>query len=72
MGVQTGFCEGGRKKSCPLTRVSVKRASTVLLLSSSLLLLAINSPWSSDAPRQHKGHFGTDQKNKENEIVSCL
>ena len=33
MGIQTGFCEGGRKsESCPLTdlsRVSVKRASTV-------------------------------------------
>ena len=31
MGVQTGFCEGGRKYSGPLTctRVSIKRASTV-------------------------------------------
>lgn len=29
MTVETGFCEGGRKKSCPLKRVSVKEASTV-------------------------------------------
>ena len=29
MGVQTGFCEGGGKESCQLTRVSVKKASTV-------------------------------------------
>ena len=29
MGVQVGFCEGGRKKSCPLMRMSVKRASTI-------------------------------------------
>lgn len=25
----TGFCGGGREQSCPLTRVSVKRAFTV-------------------------------------------
>ena len=29
MELDTGFCEGDRKYSCPLTRVSVKRASTV-------------------------------------------
>ena len=29
MGVETGFCEGARKYSCPLRRVSVQRASTV-------------------------------------------
>ena len=29
MGVQTGFSEGGRNYSCPLTRVSVKKASTI-------------------------------------------
>ena len=27
--VKTGFCGGGREQSCPLTRVSVKRDSTV-------------------------------------------
>ena len=30
---RTGFCEGGRKWSCLLTRVSVMRASTVQLFS---------------------------------------
>jgi len=30
---KTGFCEGGRKWSCPLTRVSIMRASTVRLFS---------------------------------------
>ena len=29
MGVQTGFCEDGRKSTCPIPRMSVKRASTV-------------------------------------------
>ena len=32
MGVQTGICESGHKESCPLTRVSVKKASTVAYL----------------------------------------
>ena len=31
MEVETGFCEGGHKYSCPPTRVSIKRASTVSL-----------------------------------------
>ena len=26
---KTGFCEGGRKWSCPLAKVSITRASTV-------------------------------------------
>ena len=30
---KTGFCEGGRKWSCLLTRVTVMRASTVQLFS---------------------------------------
>ena len=34
MGAQTGFCEGGRKKNCPLMRVSMKRTSTVYCLHS--------------------------------------
>ena len=32
IGVEMGFCEGGCKKSCPLTRVSVRRASTVFIV----------------------------------------
>ena len=31
MGVERGFCEGGREKSCPLTRGSINSLSTVLL-----------------------------------------
>ena len=29
MGFDTGFCEGGRLQSCPLRRVSVRKAFTV-------------------------------------------
>ena len=28
---KTGFCEGERKWSCPLSRVSVRRATTVMI-----------------------------------------
>ena len=34
MGVKTGFKQVGLKKSCVLTRVSVKRALTVLIYTS--------------------------------------
>ena len=43
MGVETGFCEGGHKYSCPPTRVSVKRAPLYLKLYCSVV--KTNSTW---------------------------
>ena len=39
-----GFCEGGRKWSCPLTSVSVRRASTVYHLDHVTHFLALAAP----------------------------
>ena len=35
---KTGFCEGERKQSCPLSRVSVRRATTVMVINVDSLL----------------------------------